>query len=206
MRLRKEIKSDYVSAIQKRSTIRFLKGLMPRFYNVFKAQIKCSIARFRNAKIGINSNIPFKLARNANANLIVGDNTVIETSMIDLREKVTIGSNVIINKGAKIICQSHDIDSLLFETVGSPIIIEDYVWISTDVLVLPNCHILHNGVVIGAGSVVVKSSDEELLVLGGNPAKVLRKRSCIHEGIYVESLQGRDLKKYWRARYFENIE
>ena len=55
-----------------------------------------------------------------------------------------------------------------------PIVIEDDVWIGNDVLILSGCTIA-KGSVIAAGSVVVNST-EPYSIVGGNPAKLIRKR------------------------------
>ncbi len=54
------------------------------------------------------------------------------------------------------------------------IIVKDDVWISTGVIILSGCTI-GEGAVIAAGSVVTKSV-EPYTIVGGNPAKPIRKR------------------------------
>ena len=55
-----------------------------------------------------------------------------------------------------------------------PIIVEDDVWIGTDALILSGVK-LSRGTVVAAGSVVVKST-EPYSIVGGNPAKLIKKR------------------------------
>ena len=117
---------------------------------------------------------------------------------------VTIGNNVIIGSGAKIIRGSHNIDSPEFENkVTNPnLIIEDYVWICPDSVILPSVKKIGYGAVIGANSVVVKDV-EPMSVVSGNPAKEVRKRKCVHENLVVESLLGGDYiiyKRTWKNR------
>lgn len=59
-------------------------------------------------------------------------------------------------------------------TKPKPIVIEDDVWIGSRVIILPGVHV-GKGSVIGAGAVVTKSI-EPYSVVGGNPAKLIRKR------------------------------
>lgn len=59
-------------------------------------------------------------------------------------------------------------------TAPRPIVIEDDVWIGSRVIILPGVHV-GRGSVIGAGSVVTKSI-EPYSIVGGNPAKLIRKR------------------------------
>lgn len=79
------------------------------------------------------------------------------------------------------------------------IIIEDYVWISTDVLILPSCRKIGRGAVIAAGSVVVKDV-EPMSIVSGNPAKEIRKRKCVHSNLVVEGLLGGDYLRYKNSR------
>ena len=202
--MREELPSKYKDSIKKRSFLRFFIGVVPRFWNNLKASIVIAIARSRGANIGANCYIPFRLSLRSNKNLKIGDSVIIETKDIDLREEVIIGSHVIINRGVSIITQSHDIDDLEFKTVGSSICIEDHAWIGTKSMVLPNCNRIRRGCIIGAGSVLTKDIQEELSIVAGNPAKVVKFRKNIPSQLITESLQGRDLYSYLRAR-FENI-
>jgi acetyltransferase-like isoleucine patch superfamily enzyme len=55
---------------------------------------------------------------------------------------------------------------------SDPVIIEDYVWIGSKVVILPGVRI-GTGAVIGAGSIVTKDIPPRC-VAAGNPARVLR--------------------------------
>jgi maltose O-acetyltransferase len=55
---------------------------------------------------------------------------------------------------------------------SDPVIIEDYVWIGSKVVILPGVRI-GRGAVIGAGSIVTKDIPPRC-VAAGNPARVLR--------------------------------
>lgn len=140
-----------------------------------------------------------EFARNANKNLTIGSHTSIQTDKIDLRSPVKIGSHVIIGKGTEIITTSHNIDSPEWEHKNYGITIEDYVWIPTNVLILPSCRLIKRGAVVGSGSVVVKNVDE-MSVVSGNPAKEFKKRTCVHSNLVVEGLLGGDYKTYKKAR------
>lgn len=56
--------------------------------------------------------------------------------------------------------------------------------------------------VISSGSVVVKDV-ESMSVVGGNPAKELKKRKCVHKNLVVESLLGGDYYTYKKIRRSE---
>ena len=135
--------------------------------------------------------------------MIVGNSSILESDDVDLRDKVYIGNNVIINKGVKIIRASHKVDSLYFETISNELIVEDYVWIATSAFILPNCKVISEGSVIGAGSLLASSINEPKSIFFGNPAEFKRFRKECYTSLVVESLQGRDLKQYINARKIE---
>lgn len=110
-----------------------------------------------------------------------------------------IGKHVIIGSGTEIITTSHNIDSPDWEHKYYGITIEDYVWLPTNVLVLPSCRKIGMGGVIGSGSVVVKDV-KRMSVVGGNPAKEFKKRQYVHSSLVVESLLGGDYEIYKETR------
>ena len=57
------------------------------------------------------------------------------------------------------------------------IIIHDDVWIGANAVILPNCEI-GKGVIVGAGAVVTSNIDSYSIV-GGVPAKLIKKREII---------------------------
>ena len=193
-------RSLYEKAIQDRSKLHYLVGLLVRWKQHFKYAKARRIARKSGAKIGENVIISIALAKRMNENVTIGDCTSIQTDDIDFRSPVNIGSHVIIGYGTEIITTSHNIDSPEWEQKHYGIVIEDYVWIPTKVLVLPSCRHIGYGAVVGSGSVVVKNVDE-MSVVSGNPAKEFKKRKCIHSRLVVESLLGGDFQTYQNTRF-----
>lgn len=61
-----------------------------------------------------------------------------------------------------------------------PLYICDDVWIGRRVIILPGCGRIGRGSIVGAGSVVTKDVDDYVIV-AGNPAKVVRKRTLTHD-------------------------
>ena len=131
--------------------------------------------------------MPLSLAKKANKNLTIGSHTSIQTDKIDTRSPISMGSHVIIGQGTEIITTSHDINSVDWEHKYYGIKIEDYVWLPTNVMVLPSCRNIGYGAVVSSGSVVVRDV-EAMSVVGGNPAKEFKKRECVHSDLVVESL------------------
>ncbi len=122
----------------------------------------------------------------------IGDNTFVGTgSRIWSGESVKIGSNVLISHNVNIIdSNSHEMDHLeraegfisiikngypseKKSILTSPIIIDDYTWISFNVCILKGVHI-GKGAIIAAGSVVTKDVPE-FCMAAGNPAVVVKQ-------------------------------
>lgn len=89
-------------------------------------------------------------------------------------DKIIIGKNVCIGEDVRLITGSHDVASPHFDLVTKPITINDNVWVATGAMVLPGVTI-GEGAVVAAGAVVTKDV-EPWTVVGGNPAKVIKKR------------------------------
>lgn len=58
------------------------------------------------------------------------------------------------------------------------VIIDDFVWIGSDVIVSGNVHI-GEGAIVAIGSVVVKDVPR-CAIVGGNPAKIIKYRDVEH--------------------------
>lgn len=78
---------------------------------------------------------------------------------------------------------SHDYDNDVAIPYGSSyvskqVIIDDFVWLGSDVTISGNVHI-GEGAIIAIGSVVVKDVPPYAIV-GGNPAKIIKYRDIEH--------------------------
>ncbi|NSW46008.1 MAG: putative colanic acid biosynthesis acetyltransferase [Bacteroidales bacterium] len=91
---------------------------------------------------------------------------------------VIIGANSTISQKSYLCTASHDIYKSNMPLITAPIVIEDQVWVAADVYIGPGITI-HQGSVIAARAVVVKDV-EPWTIVGGNPAKFIKKRE-IHE-------------------------
>lgn len=105
--------------------------------------------------------------------LKVGNFTFLGRVTIALHDELIIGSNVCINDNVEILTASHDVNDKHWKHKKARIIIEDYVWVGTGALILPGVH-LAKGSVVGARSVVTKSTEPGQIVVG-NPAKAVSK-------------------------------
>jgi putative colanic acid biosynthesis acetyltransferase WcaF len=88
--------------------------------------------------------------------------------------KIKIGANTTISQKSFLCTASHDISKSDCPLITDPIIIEDQVWVAADVFVGPGVTI-GQGSVVGARSAVFRNV-EPWTVVGGNPAKFIKKR------------------------------
>lgn len=110
-------------------------------------------------------------------NFTIGANSFLGKVEIALHDKVTLGNNICINDGSIILSASHDIFDSKWPHKKAEVIIEDYVWVGTEAMILPGVR-LGRGCVVGARAVVSKSVEPGEIVVG-NPAKKLNKKRDI---------------------------
>jgi maltose O-acetyltransferase len=91
-----------------------------------------------------------------------------------------IGNDVMMGPNISIISSSHNFESTEVsmreqgEAIRRPVVICDDVWVGANTIILPGVKIGPHSI-IGAGSVVTKDV-EPWAIVGGNPAKLIRKR------------------------------
>ncbi len=108
-------------------------------------------------------------------NLELGDWVAIsEECDIYSADKIHIGDRSTISRGVFLCCASHDVTSPIMELTYAPITIGHDAWVAGRAIVLPGVSI-GDGAVVAAGAVVTKDV-EPWTVVGGNPAKFLKKR------------------------------
>lgn len=197
-----ETRSRYEISVQDRGWIRYVLGGLVRWRQNLKYAYIRKVARKNGAVLGDGVVMPLSLAKRANGNLIIGNHVCINTdNFSSFRYPIRIGDNVIIGNGVKFVMGTHDIDSPDWEHCrpNEGLVIEDYVWLCPDSVILPSVKKVAYGTVVGANAVLTKDTNE-MGVYGGNPAKELRVRKCVHSKLVVESLQGGDFKAYVRTR------
>lgn len=195
------MKELYNKKINERSIFKYFLGLLSRIRLYLKYGLIRLYARIRGAYIGRNSIITWKLACRANKNLVIGNDCIVESWNIDLRSKVEICDNVIINRDVVIIRVSHYIDNdKSFTTRFYPDLkIEMYCWLCTGCIILPSVNTIAEGSVVGAYSVLTKSTIP-MGVYAGNPAILKRLHNTNFEDLVVSSLMGGDLFYYVKAK------
>lgn len=89
-------------------------------------------------------------------------------------DKVKIGYCAVISEGVYLCTASHDITNPRHPLITAPIVIEDQAWVAVDAFVGMGV-IIGQGAVVGARGCVFKNV-EPWTVVGGNPAKFIKKR------------------------------
>lgn len=147
-------------------------------FNFGQLYLRRWVLKYLSPKVGVNVNLERKVWIVNWNNVEIGNNSGI--GMNSRIGSVKIGSNVLMGPECCILTNNHE-----FENINKPmrdqgyrgessVTIEDDVWIGQRVIILPGITI-GKGSIVGAGSVVTKSVDE-FSVIGGNRAKLIRKR------------------------------
>lgn len=89
-------------------------------------------------------------------------------------DKITIGNQTTVSREVFLCCAGHDVSSPIMELTYAPIKIGCNCWIASRAIVMLGVNI-DDGAVVGAGAVVAKNVSS-WTVVGGNPAKELKKR------------------------------
>ena len=107
--------------------------------------------------------------------ITIGRGTVVGTRCeLDGRNGLTLGRNVNLSSEVLIYTLQHDPRDPQFATVGGPVTIHDYAWISARAIILPNVTV-GEGAVVAAGSVVTRDV-APYTVVAGIPAKPIGER------------------------------
>ncbi|MDY4562845.1 MAG: DapH/DapD/GlmU-related protein [Candidatus Cryptobacteroides sp.] len=141
---------------------------------------KRMLLRIFGAKIHPKANIYSSVKVYYPANLTMEENSCLASDVdcynVDM---ITIGANTTVSQGAYLCTASHDITNPLNPLITAPIVIEDQAWVGARAYI-------GMGVTIGQGSVVgatasVYKDVEPWTVVGGNPAKFIKKRVIKNE-------------------------
>jgi len=144
-------------------------------------KIRRWILIMRGAKIGKNLVMWKGTWIDEPRNLVMGNDVDLSRDLIfTTGGGVKIGDRVLIGYGAKLLSTNHVIPKDISLPIRfsdhekKEIVIEEDVWICANVVVVAGCRI-GKGAVIAAGSVVTRDV-EPYVVVGGVPAKLIRRR------------------------------
>ncbi|GGH19217.1 acyltransferase [Mucilaginibacter phyllosphaerae] len=138
--------------------------------------IRILLLRVLKANIGKGSGLYRGFEVRRPSQLVIGNSTVIgHNALLDARMGLTIGNNVNLSNEVMIWTLHHDYNDAGFASVGSPVVIHDYVWLCSRTIILPGVTI-GEGAVVAAGAVVAKDV-LPYTVVGGVPAKKIADRN-----------------------------
>ncbi|GLS82864.1 hypothetical protein GCM10007894_08410 [Paraferrimonas haliotis] len=139
--------------------------------------------KFLGAQIENGSIIERSVSLRGCNNIKIGENCFLgdRVCVVAYDETVIIGDCVLIAAGTSLISRSHNYDNekVFINNQGyanAPIVIGDDVWIGFNCIILAGVTI-GKGAVIAANSVVTKDV-EEYCVVGGTPAKFIKRRGA----------------------------
>jgi len=124
--------------------------------------------------------------------------------------KVVIGDYTQIGPDVGILSSNHSLTDNRISEVKGPIIIGKYCWLGMGSRILSGVQ-LGDYTVVGANAVVTKSFPEGFCVLGGNPARVIKKinkEDCVFhksENEYIGYFKAADFEKYKNKHLTINI-
>lgn len=127
------------------------------------------------AKIEWNCNVHPKAKIEYPWRLTMGSlSSIGERCWVYALDNITIGEKTCIGKEVNLITGSHDIADSTFKLITKPINIGNCVWVTTRATILPGVQI-NDFAVVANNSVVTKDVQQNEIV-GGNPAKFIKKR------------------------------
>ena len=142
------------------SQMKFLRNLLLR---IFGAKLTLGVMVYPSCRIFA----PWNLSIGKYS--CIGPNTTIYN-----KAPIVIGENCVISQGAYLCTASHDISKKSHDLITKPIIIKNRAWVAAEAFIGPGVTI-GEGAVVGARAAVFKDV-EPWTVVGGNPARVIKKR------------------------------
>ena len=133
------------------------------------------VLRLFGAKIGRDCSVAASVKIWAPWNLEMADHSLLADRVYCYNpNKIKVNSETVVSEGVFLCTASHDISSPNHNLVTSPITIESQVWIAAEAFIMLGVTV-GEGAVVGARAAVFKDV-EPWTVVGGNPAKFIKKR------------------------------
>jgi putative colanic acid biosynthesis acetyltransferase WcaF len=89
-------------------------------------------------------------------------------------DRIEIGAHTVVSQYVFLCAATHDVDQPAFPLVTKPIRIGAHAWVAADAFIGPGVTV-GDGAVVGARASVFRDV-EPWCVVGGNPARLIRKR------------------------------
>ncbi len=160
----------------------------------------------KKVRIGNSCIISEQCYITGSADFEIGDKTFIGKRVrINVSENVLVGKDVGIGENSVIWTHGYfpPADEG-YPVTYKPVTIKDGAWVSTNIIILPGV-VIGKNVIIGAGSVVTKSFEDNSLI-AGNPAKYLKNTNDMRSDKGFIAIMKDIFKKYPEFRFVEEGE
>jgi len=156
--------------------------MLGTYYSFFLPSLQRKICEKKFLFFGENAEFRMGAYAISCSNIKIGDNVIIRpNSFLFATEKgqIEIEKNVLIGSGVHIYVSNHKFDdpniSIYYQghSGAKSVILKEGSWIGANSIILPGVTVGENSVV-AAGSIVTKSV-ESRTVVGGNPAKLIKR-------------------------------
>jgi len=159
-------------------SFKFFRSVIRRIRNVISTTFySIVIPNFgKGSKIFYNFYSPRvdKIQIGENCFLILGNNVKINAGVtLDYSGGLEIKDNVVVSRDSYILTHSHGYNPHS-KPVPKPLVIESDTWIGAKVIVGENVSLIGTNSVVASGSVVTKNVESNSII-GGNPAKFIKK-------------------------------
>lgn len=175
--------SDFVNYVYSFSTFRGSKRISIGKLNIFHNNSRVIIDGYsndQNIRIGNKNTIAsFSILKSHGGYIKIGnENFIGERVQIQGRGGVEIGNRCMIGANTFISSSNHDIhdplaDNYLRKEIPAQTIIDDFVWIGANSVIVAGITIGHHSI-IGAGTIVTKDVETYSMIVG-NPGKIIKK-------------------------------
>lgn len=149
----------------------FFKPFSLPFFNGYRI----FLLKLFGAQIGNHSVVYSTVYIPSPKNLIIGKESALGPEVKLHIGKTIIGDKVTISQRTYLCSATHIINSLNLPFIAGTIIIKDFAWVAAEAFIMNNVTI-GEGAIIGARSAVFKNV-EDWSIVGGNPAKFIKKRT-----------------------------
>jgi putative colanic acid biosynthesis acetyltransferase WcaF len=149
----------------------FFKPFSLPFFNGYRI----FLLKLFGAQIGNHSVVYSTVYIPSPKNLIIGKESALGPEVKLHIGKTIIGDKVTISQRTYLCSATHIINSLNLPFIAGTIIVKDFAWVAAEAFIMNNVTI-GEGAIIGARSAVFKNV-EDWSIVGGNPAKFIKKRT-----------------------------
>lgn len=151
--------------------------------NLYEKVRRYICTKYLRLKAGsVGENVVANLYTKATKTTYIGENSSFNGMRISGKGSVRIGKYLHSGMDCRIITDVHNYEGEMIPyddtDIVKDVIIDDFVWIGTNVLILGGVHI-GEGAIVQAGAVVVNDIPP-YAIAGGNPAKVFKYRDKEH--------------------------